>query len=220
MGRPVTWIRSFFRRHPRGQSLVEFTILLPVLLMMLSGLIEFGFLLNTYLDIIDAAREAARFSANDDPTTGVPTDPYLPPTQVNFWHRAWGNARSSLYTASDARINWTPTNPVDCSVVEGDVVASAFGVLGTSVDKRFPLGYGDNGASNCGNYFSKLTSAQVNSLLSGASIPNQGFVVVEIFYEYHMVLGLPWIGAFLPDPIVLYAYTIMPNTYVEPTPTP
>ena len=211
-------IRSFLKRHPSGQSLVEFTILLPVLLMMLSGLIEFGFLLNAYLDLIDAAREAARFAANDNPTVGVPTDPY--PAQANFWHRGWKNARSSLYTASDARINWNTTLPTDCIGVGGDIVVSAFSVLGTTVDKRWPLGYGDNGASNCGNYFSKLTTAQVNTILSGASIPNSGFVVVEIYYEYKMILGLPWISAFVPDPIVLYAYTIMPNTDVEPTPTP
>jgi len=218
IGHPMNPIRAFLKRHPRGQSLVEFTILLPVLLMMLSGLIEFGFLLNTYLDVIDAAREAARFAANDDPTTGVPTDPY--PLLVNFWHRAWLQSRGSLFTASDGRIGWNTTLPTDCTAVEGDIVVSGFSILGTTVDKRWPLGYGENGASNCGNYFSKLTTAQVNTLLSGASIPNSGFIIVEIYYEYEMLLGLPWITAFVPDPIVLYAYTIMPNTYVEPTPTP
>jgi len=50
-----------------GQSLVEFAILLPLLLMMLSGLIEFGFALNVYLDLVDVSREVARFSADDDP---------------------------------------------------------------------------------------------------------------------------------------------------------
>ena len=41
--------------------------MLPVLLIMLSGVIEAGFMLNSYLDVIDAARESARFAANDDP---------------------------------------------------------------------------------------------------------------------------------------------------------
>jgi len=219
----MTHFRTFLKRRGRGQSLVEFTILLPVLLMMLSGLIEFGFLLNTYLDIIDAAREAARFAANDDPTVGIPTDPY--PVWVNFWHRAWLQSRGSLFTASDGRIEWNTTDPTNCAGVEGDIVVSAFTVLGTTVVRRWPDGYGDNGAANCAiwgtsTYSSKLTTADVNALLSGASIPNSGFIVVEIYYEYEMLLGLPWITAFVPDPIVLYAYTIMPNTYVEPTPTP
>jgi len=210
--------RSYLKRDRRGQSLVEFTILLPVLLMMLSGLIEFGFLLNTYLDIIDAAREAARFAASDDPTIGAPTD--LTP---NFWNRAWRVSRGSLVTASDARISWNSTDPTDCTGVNGDIVVSAFSVVGTTVVQRWPVGYGDAGAANCAiwgssTYSSKLSTGEVEGILSGLLIPTSGFIVVEIYYEYNMILGLPWITAFVPDPIVLYAYTIMPNTYVEPTP--
>ena len=50
------------------------------------------------------------------------------------------------------------------------------------------------------------------------SIGNSGAVLVEIYYEYEMLLGLPWITAFLPDPpiILLHAYTIMPNANAEP----
>ena len=42
-------------------------MLLPVLLIMISGLIEFGIMLNYYLDLIDAAREAARWASDADP---------------------------------------------------------------------------------------------------------------------------------------------------------
>ncbi len=55
------------RKKSRGQSIVEFMVLLPLLVMMLSGLIEFGFMLNFYLDLIDGAREIARYGANLDP---------------------------------------------------------------------------------------------------------------------------------------------------------
>jgi len=237
--------KSRLKQHSAGQSLVEFTILLPVLLMMLSGLIEFGFLLNTYLDIIDAAREAARFAANDDPTVGLPTDTYDPssvPPKVNFWHRAFLNSRSSLFTASDARINWNTNDPKDCAGVNGDIVVSAFALLGDTLVQRYP-GFND-GASNVATcplgsgpvYPTKITDAQVTDTLSGSAFPS-GFVVIEIYYEYEWLLGLPWITSFFRDteitgdgdgkcetgetcqpPIVLYAYTIMPNTYVEPTP--
>ena len=205
------------RKKSVGQSLVEFTIMLPILLMMLSGLIEFGFLLNAYLDVIDAARDAARFSANDDPTK---EDPFpIDPPYDNFWHRAWQGVRGSLATSSDGRISWNSTDPSDCVDVNGDIVVSAFEVLGTTVENRWPLGY-PAGASNCGNYLSKIADADVEGILSGATIPNSGLVLIEVYYEYEMLLGLPWITEFLPDPIVLYAYTIMPNTFVEPTPTP
>lgn len=209
----------------RGQSLVEFTLMLPILLMMLSGLIEFGFMLNYYLDIIDAARETARFAANDDPIrddfTGLPT-----PWNLRFEDRAQDLAKQSLKSASDGRIEWPEfyPEPFDCNdpllPINGDVVISAFSVLGNTVDKRYPVGTGDTGVSMCGNYTSKMTVAEVNSILSGSIIPNSGFVLIELYYEYDMVLGLPWIRAFVPDPVVLYAYSIMPNTTVEPTPTP
>ncbi len=195
--------------------------MLPVLLMMLSGLIEFGFMLNYYLDIIDAARETARFAANDDPirndATGMPMDP-----NPGFYDRAQDLAKQSLNSASDGRIEWPEfaPEPFDCSDIHGDVVLSAFSVLGNTVDKRYPVGTGDTGVSMCGNYTSKMTIAEVNTILSGPSIPNSGFVLIELYYEYEMVLGLPWIRAFVPDPMVIYAYSIMPNTNLEPTPTP
>lgn len=204
------------RGKPRGQSLVEFTIMLPVLLMLLSGVIEFGFLLNTYLDLIDAAREAARFAANDDPLVGSHTDFATP----NFWNRAYSISRGSLAVASDDRIDWNPTDPSDCVGVGGDIIVSAFGVLGDTVDKRFPLSEGENGASNCGNFTSNITSAEVNAILSGSGVPNSGFALIEIYYQYYFILGLPWISAVVPEPITLHAYSIMPNAHVEPTRTP
>ena len=194
----------------RAQSLVEFTLMLPVLLLMLSGLVEFGFFLNTYLDVIDAAREAARFAANDDPTIGLPSD-----STPNFWNRAWTNSRGSLFTASDGRIDWTPTDAFDCTDVNGDIVVSAFGFLNNAVQTRYPVGDSD-GASNCGNYSSSWSTADIDAKMDSASIGNSGAVLVEIYYEYEMLLGLPWITAFVPDSIVLHAYTIMPNTYAEP----
>jgi len=47
-------------RNEKGQSLVEFAILLPVLLLLLMGILEFGLMLNSYLTINNSAREGAR----------------------------------------------------------------------------------------------------------------------------------------------------------------
>lgn len=50
------------RRHrrERGQSLVEFTLAAPVLIIALLGLAELGNALNSYLTIVNTARDAAR----------------------------------------------------------------------------------------------------------------------------------------------------------------
>ena len=47
------------RRH--GQSLVEFVLILPVLLILLFGIIEFGLLLYNKQVITNASREGARY---------------------------------------------------------------------------------------------------------------------------------------------------------------
>jgi Flp pilus assembly protein TadG len=47
-------------KNQKGQSLVEFAILLPVLLLLLMGVLEFGVMLNSYLTIHNSAREGAR----------------------------------------------------------------------------------------------------------------------------------------------------------------
>lgn len=47
-------------RNNKGQALVEFAIILPILLIILMGIIEFGMMMNSYLTIQNAAREGAR----------------------------------------------------------------------------------------------------------------------------------------------------------------
>ena len=44
----------------RGQSLVEFALVLPVLLLLLLGILEFGWLFNGQITLTSAAREGAR----------------------------------------------------------------------------------------------------------------------------------------------------------------
>jgi Flp pilus assembly protein TadG len=44
----------------RGQSLVEFSLVLMPLFLILLGIIQFGFIFNTYVTMTNAARDAAR----------------------------------------------------------------------------------------------------------------------------------------------------------------
>ncbi len=53
----------FRSRHKNGQSLVELAISLPLLLMILLGLADFGFLLYAHVQVSNAAREGARAGA-------------------------------------------------------------------------------------------------------------------------------------------------------------
>lgn len=55
----------------RGQSLVELTLTLPILLVMLLGLTEIGWFANSYLTLLDVVREAGRYGASRDPMVWV-----------------------------------------------------------------------------------------------------------------------------------------------------
>ena len=46
--------------QPSGQSLVEFSLILGPLMLVLLGIIQFGFIFNSYVTLTNAAREGAR----------------------------------------------------------------------------------------------------------------------------------------------------------------
>ncbi|MEN3312312.1 MAG: hypothetical protein V7645_1641 [Actinomycetota bacterium] len=49
--------------NERGQTMVEFAFVLPVMLVLLFGIIQFGIIFNNYVTLTDAARAASRKGA-------------------------------------------------------------------------------------------------------------------------------------------------------------
>ena len=189
-----------------GQSLVETALLFPILLVIFSGLVEVGFWLTTYLALGDAARNAARFSSDgfyyvrDDITDCTATH--------DFFRQAACDVLTEL-NQERPRLQLDPA--------QDDIVVSAVSVLqGYGVTARFPS---SSGWSYYGNFTSRLSDSDINAMIDTAA-PSTGLVIVEVFYHYHQRLKLPWIQAFLPDPIEIYTYGVMPLVSAEPTPTP
>jgi Flp pilus assembly protein TadG len=62
LGRRGAAARPASRRRTagRGQSLVEFALVFPVFMLVLSGILDFGFMLYSRMTVINAAREGAR----------------------------------------------------------------------------------------------------------------------------------------------------------------
>lgn len=54
-----------YKKHENGQSLVEFALILPILLLLLMGLIQFGFIFNGQIILTSAVREGARLAVID-----------------------------------------------------------------------------------------------------------------------------------------------------------
>ena len=56
-------MRGFRRRGQRGQSLVEFTLVVPIILTMAMSIAEFGMAFGSNMTMIEATREGARVGA-------------------------------------------------------------------------------------------------------------------------------------------------------------
>jgi Flp pilus assembly protein TadG len=55
--------RRAHMRNEKGQTMVEFTLVLPVLLVVLFGIIQFGIVFSNYVALTDAVRAGARTAA-------------------------------------------------------------------------------------------------------------------------------------------------------------
>ena len=56
-------IFSKLKKSEKGQSLVEFVLILPILIILILGVLEFGWMLNAKVTVNSAAREGARTRA-------------------------------------------------------------------------------------------------------------------------------------------------------------
>jgi Flp pilus assembly protein TadG len=115
----IRWLR----RDTRGQALLEFALILPLLLMLVLGIVEFGRAWNLGQMMSDVAREGARRAVLADPTiteqsvqdfmahkletAGVPIEAMSPPAgSITFsdtngvatWHPASGTPVTATIT--------------------------------------------------------------------------------------------------------------------------
>ena len=87
---------SFDRHRSRGQALVEFVLIAPLLFVLLGGIITLGIGVFYQQQLTNAAREAARFAAIHSATAQCPTTSWKEPNwsrlvlhpeinQVTYW---------------------------------------------------------------------------------------------------------------------------------------
>jgi hypothetical protein len=177
-------------KREKAQSFVEFALVLPVFLIMILGVTEFGFLLNQYLNVMDGPREGARYAANYN--------------NCNF-----GAAGFYLNSASKANLS---TDPIHLDPNHDDILVSIYSLYGSSANLV-------GNYSLYGHYPSRFSAAEVAEKVQPAGIsgispsPKEGIVLVEIFYNYHQITHL---FTFMGDPLLVYSYTMMPCTDATP----
>ena len=202
-------IKKFFakkenKRKTRGQSLVEVALSFPLLLILLSGVAELGFMLNFYLSLVDASREVARLYSNFDhedssfyESAAEQVIAILEPSDTND-------------TTRKVKIYENLIDPEKNH--DNEIIISVYSISGGNATLL-------NEHHWSGRQVSHFSVSEVNNLIT-SSAPNSGALVVEIFYVYEEALNLPWMDPLIDEKTVIYAYTFMPQSSSEPTPTP
>ncbi len=125
----------------RGQSLVELALVLMILVLMLAGVVEYGFLLNNFLHVLDGARESARQFSNYIPfvMNGGQIDPSQ--NDLTFYY---GAAYDATQVMEPLYLN--PWNG-------DDIVVTVYSLSSNNTVVGFPnTGYADQGWHLCGNF--------------------------------------------------------------------
>jgi TadE-like protein len=82
---------------PRGQSLVEFALIAPLLFLLVTGIITLGIAVFYQQQLTNAAREAARYAAIHSATSQCPTTSWRDPN----WSRVGPEIDQTTYYACD-----------------------------------------------------------------------------------------------------------------------
>ena len=183
------------KRPPtRGQSLLEFALALPVLLILFLGLIELAMAMRAQLVLTNANREAARYASH-----GAFTDEQV--------------IERTLFAFADQL-------PVELSGPDANtgIIITRFhipsGDGAPTYEEPYITGtltYSDDG----GDVFDTPSQIEPASYAQQLKEQNEGFftandvVLVETYYHHRQVLHAPLVEWFIPEPIVLYRRTAM-----------
>lgn len=152
------------RKDHRGQALVEFALVLPLALLILMGIIQFGFLFSSQIGVINAVREAARYGstspvndASGATSAGGNVCSYLlGPTSPNAMSRVPAYSIGNVVTGGATYVNYksyadphsgTPTYSVRLTLhieykhpLLVPIVSAIIDGLDGATDSRFQLG--------------------------------------------------------------------------------
>src|SRR6266496_363766 len=93
------------RQGERGQSLAEFVLVLPIFLILVFAIIDFGLGFHAWLTVTNSAREGARLGAVRSPASGAcDFNPSTKATNINC------RVRETAESLDQAKLGVTVTN--------------------------------------------------------------------------------------------------------------
>lgn len=198
---------NYSKKTEKGQSFVELMLVLIFMVMFILGIVEFGTLLNEYLNLVDGAREAARIISDYDPEE----DPF------------------PAFEEEAIRIATEVMAPLELKQSLGDDIVISYFIVGKEASDpnphdafaRYPIDpdtlvvFAD-GYKHMANQDSRFSDADIQALVvDGTTLP-RGIFLIEIFYNYPQQLKIPIFSDIVPDPIPVYTYVFMPLPRFKP----
>jgi Flp pilus assembly protein TadG len=113
-------------RNEKGTGIVEFAIILPLLILLIFGMVEFGFFLYNQAVITNASREGARagiVQALARPTVGEiqnVVNVYCTGHLINVWGNNWGNGNGDTQVDRVNSIGSVVASGAGCTNTFGD----------------------------------------------------------------------------------------------------
>ena len=143
----------------KGQSLIELTLLFPLMLLLVYGVVEVGQIISTYLTLTHTSREGANLTSRGTlPDTAL--DAIIAaaaPTIRDDNQNQWRIIYSELVQTPGVPCPPTPCYEIDAQIVRGNLAqTSKLGAVGNPV-----------------------TIPGIDNVL-----PGQIFKVIEVFYDY------------------------------------
>lgn len=196
----------------KGQSFMELAIVIGVLLTLLLGMVEMAFLLNTYITVVDASRQGARFGGTKDP---YDLDDYA---SLNEFYISVRAAIEGKHVIDILSTDLGALSPIRLDPALDDVIISFVSIDETGAWTRTPAA-GYHAYTN-GLHVTKVTDQEIQDSITAntaLSPTGSGLIITEIFYACSIANGcLIQIFPILPPSIEIYTDTIMPMASVKP----
>jgi hypothetical protein len=181
-----------FRKRERGQSLIEVTFFLIILLILVAGIVEVGAILQTKLTVVNSAREGARFG-----TVGASDEDITLVTQTSA-------SNVINFSPDDADI-WVIRAKTDDSGEIDDACPANIADAKPS-DSYWCVSHEVGGGPEEPTFFTyDMVANATDGLLYG--IDDTEYIAVAVSYDHQSVIGLPYAvgGGGMP----VNSYTLM-----------
>jgi len=195
------YLLGVLRGQQRAQGLLELTLALPVLILIFAGMVEVGAALHSYLIVTDATREGARFGSK-----GTFHDATIVATTLNA---AMDLGNNIAITGPDGEIT---VNPEVATIIVTHLAPEQLpnGTYIYTIEKQYVAGGTDRPSQLSDEVLQDMSSfVTAYGAEHGVSVVPAQAIVVEMYYEHPQMLKVFSVGRLIPDPIRLYARTMM-----------